>query len=529
MIQLYFKELGAKVLRVWDLSLYSFNMAIETKSKQDVLRERFFCEAIDIFAIANMHGAVIDLNDAMLDTFGYSKEELVGMDWSEFVHDADKESSGREFKDIIEKGRSTAFINRIRCKDGSFKMIEWNSVFSPKERVIFIFGRDISNSRRALDNLNSQVSLQRAIIESADFAIISTNADGIVQTYNQRARRMFGHANEEVVGKLTPLVFFDPTEIKNYAEDIKSGLDEDVDDGMTVLLAKARAGLFDERTWMLKRKSGIVFPAHVSVSALRDENTQIYGYLFVARDITEQRRVENLKNEFISTVSHELRTPMTSIRASLGIIASGMSGELPAESKPLIDIAIDSSDRLIRLINDILDVEKIESGRVAFNLKEVEVEPLIKQGLLSNKAFAAKHNVRFEFKDSVPNVKIKVDVDRFAQILDNLLSNAAKYTKEGDSIEVKMSRNAGKLRVAVVDHGQGIPDSFKPKVFAKFMQANSSDRREKGGTGLGLAICKSLVERQGGTLGFDSEEGKGSTFYFEFPVLEERSESGHTI
>lgn len=231
-----------------------------------------------------------------------------------------------------------------------------------------------------------------------------------------------------------------------------------------------------------------------------------------------------LKSYFVSMVSHELRTPMTSIRLSLGALRDGFGGELTPEAKSLVGIAIAGTERLIRLVDDILDVDKMESGNMTFQYQVLEIAPLIERSLIENEPYAQKHQVRFEFKDIIHGVRVKIDPDRFAQILDNLLSNAAKYSDDGDEIQVKMSRHGNRVRVSVIDHGPGIPESFRDRVFGKFMQAEGRKRGKKG-TGLGLTICKALVEQQGGSIDFDSKEGKGSTFYFEFPIQESAGES----
>lgn len=484
------------------------------------LRSRFFESSVDLYAISDLNGEVLDVNAAMLNLFGFTRQEAIGQNWAQFVHEADLEASVREFEKTLRTGKSIGFMNRMRAKDGEYRLIEWDSSIDPDTNKIYSLGRDVSATRRSYETLNAKVSLQRAIIDSADFAIISTDADGNIQTFNRRSERMLGYTSEEVAGKASLTSFFDPDEVRDYADDLTQKFGNAVGKGMDVLFAKARAGLVEEGKFTLTKKSGHTFPAHISIGALRNDADEVYAFLFVARDITVEKRVENLKNEFISTVSHELRTPMTSIRGSLGLIAGGLAGEIPKEAKPLIDIAITSTDRLIRLVNDILDIEKIDSGKLEFKYKDAEVAPMIEQCIQANLPFASKHHVSYRFSKDSPSAKIRVDVDRFAQILDNLLSNAAKYTVEGDEIEVDMKCTDNRVRVSVTDHGKGIPDSFKPKVFAKFMQANQSDKRKTGGTGLGLAICRALVEQQGGRINFDSVEGHGTTFYFDFPVVD---------
>lgn len=483
------------------------------------LRSRFFDASPELCGISDRSGRILDVNETILTMFGYTKEEVLGQTWAQYVHEADIEASLREFEKTLETGKSLAFMNRMLTKDGEYKLIEWDTHICPVTNKVMSIGRDISDSRRSYETLNANLSLQRAIIDSADFSIISTDQHGVIQTFNRRAERMLGYSAQDVIGKFTPEQFFDSDELLDYADVLSAGFGAGVAKGIEVLFAKARAGLVEEGKFTLTKKNGHVFPAQVSIGALRNDNSEVYAFLIVARDITVERRVENMKNEFISTVSHELRTPMTSIRGSLGLISGGLAGEIPEEAKRLVDMAIASTERLIRLVNDILDIEKIDSGRMDLTYKTADVATLVEQSIKANQAFSEKHNVRYKFSNAIPNVKIKIDVDRFAQILDNLLSNAAKYTVEGDEIDVRMEQHENRVRVCVTDHGKGIPDTFRPKVFAKFMQANSSDKRKVGGTGLGLAICKSLVEHQGGSIDFQSEEGKGTTFYFEFPTL----------
>ncbi|HVR82865.1 MAG TPA: ATP-binding protein, partial [Planctomycetota bacterium] len=237
----------------------------------------------------------------------------------------------------------------------------------------------------------------------------------------------------------------------------------------------------------------------------------------VIRDISKRKEIERMKDEFVSTVSHELRTPLTSIQGSLGLIANGVMGAMPAGAKPLVDIAYKNCSRLVLLINDILDSEKIAAGKMAFTFKEQEIMPLLEHAVDSNRAYGAQYGVRFEIGSSVPGAKVEVDHDRLIQVLTNLLSNAAKFSPKGDVVTISVRRVASRLRISVIDHGPGIPAEFQDRIFQKFSQADSSDRRAKGGTGLGLSISKAIVERHGGTLDFETELGKGSTFTIELP------------
>ena len=242
------------------------------------------------------------------------------------------------------------------------------------------------------------------------------------------------------------------------------------------------------------------------------ERNLIYA---VVRDMTEQHRIEQLKSEFISTVSHELRTPMTSIQGALAMIQGGMAGKVTAEIKSLVDVAMSSCRRMTALLNDILDVEKIEAGKLALDMKIQELLPLIEQSVRENLFYAEKYKVHFIVSKEIEEAKAKVDSARFLQILDNLLSNAAKFSSAGSKVELFMEQRDNWIRISVKDEGPGIPESFQPKLFTQFSQANGGNAREKGGTGLGLRICKALVEQQGGRIGYTTSS-LGTTFYFEF-------------
>ncbi|MBD2018885.1 response regulator, partial [Leptolyngbya sp. FACHB-36] len=239
--------------------------------------------------------------------------------------------------------------------------------------------------------------------------------------------------------------------------------------------------------------------------------------LAIVRDISDRKKVDRLKNEFVSTVSHELRTPLTSIRGSLGLLLGGIAGDIPAEATELISIGYKNSERLILLINDILDIEKIESGKMNFSLKPTELMPLVEQAIEATRAYAEQLNVTLELTHTQPGAIVNVDGERLIQVLTNLLSNAAKFSPVNHQVRVAVTRYSGFLRVSVHDQGSGIPEEFRDRIFQKFAQADSSDSRQKGGTGLGLSIAKAIMERLGGQLSFDSDSSSGTTFYCDLP------------
>jgi len=228
-------------------------------------------------------------------------------------------------------------------------------------------------------------------------------------------------------------------------------------------------------------------------------------------------KLSHLKSGFISTVSHELRTPLTSIRGSLGLLAGGAVGELPPQSVSLVDIAQKNTERLLLLINDILDMEKIESGKLSFDYKPVEVMSLLEQALEANAGYAEQHGVSIRISAMEKDAKIYADSDRLMQVMNNLLSNAAKFSPEGSEIDVATIRHDGEIRISVTDHGMGIPSEFQAHLFEKFTQADFSSTRVKGGTGLGMSISQAIVAKHSSRLRFITEENIGTTFYFDLP------------
>jgi len=235
-------------------------------------------------------------------------------------------------------------------------------------------------------------------------------------------------------------------------------------------------------------------------------------------DITERIRIERMKTEFVSTVSHELRTPLTAITGALGLMAGGVLGILPDTVKEMIGIAFKNSQRLTFLINDLLDMEKLVEGKLVFDMQIHSLKLLLEQALQANRSYGAERKVTLQLAVTALDVSVSVDSQRFMQVLSNLLSNAIKYSPDEGVVKVTMDQREKMVLVTVSDNGSGIPDEFRPHIFQKFSQADSSDSRQKGGTGLGLAITRQLVEYMGGAIGFDSVEGRGASFYVEFPL-----------
>lgn len=261
----------------------------------------------------------------------------------------------------------------------------------------------------------------------------------------------------------------------------------------------------------LIRRDGTLVPMMLGMAKLEDSDDEWVGFVL---DLTEQRRLELIKSEFISVVSHELRTPLTSIRGSLGLLEGGLCGELPPKALQLIHIAHKNSQRLGGLVNDILDMEKLASGKVYLDMQRVDLVALTLQSIEANAGYAEALKVKYVLSEHPQQAWIMADINRLMQIFANLLSNAAKFSPKDGQVEIRLISQKDAYLIEVEDHGAGIPLAFRDRIFGKFAQAESKDTRQQGGTGLGLNITQTLVEKMGGRIGFRSEEGVGTLFWF---------------
>ena len=242
---------------------------------------------------------------------------------------------------------------------------------------------------------------------------------------------------------------------------------------------------------------------------------RLYGTI---QDISERKRIEKMKDEFISTVSHELRTPLTSISGALALMANGVMGDIPEKFKTMLQIAQKNSQRLSLLINDLLDMEKASAGQLQLQIETLSLAPTLQAALESNMAAGIERMISIAIENPYRELTVAIDAQRFLQVLSNLLSNAIKYSPNHGHIQVTVQLIDSQVRIAVKDQGPGIPAEFQSRIFNKFAQADSSDTRQRGGTGLGLAISKELIEAMHGKLHFSSTYGEGASFYVDLPI-----------
>lgn len=356
-----------------------------------------------------------------------------------------------------------------------------------------------------LADLQATATRQNAIFDGAIDGIITLNPSGSIETVNAAAERMFGYSASELDRRDVSLLV-----------DIATDGDGEFLKRLGASQGALEGGLL--RQMEATRKDGQSFPVDVALGAMQlPTGTHVVA---VVRDISERRRIEQLKDEFVSTVSHELRTPLTSIAGSLGLLAGGAAGALPEKAARLIQIAQANSQRLVRLINDILDIEKIESGKLRLEMTSLDLRDIASRAIDGVRGYAEELGVELTLAEGEA-APVRGDADRLIQVVTNLLSNASKFSPRGGEVRITVDPETRVARLSVADQGPGIPDAFRSRIFSKFAQADGSDTRAKGGTGLGLAIAREIAERHGGRLWFESAEGEGATFYLDLPLARE--------
>jgi len=459
------------------------------------------------------------LNDAAIKSMGYSEEELHQM----YLYDIKPELPEKKFKKLIEpliSGQTTVMNYETihRRKDGSdfpvattLQLIQEDDGSSGFVAIV----RDITERKAHENRLLDAEHRMRAVIETVVDGIVTIDSRGMVCSFNPAAEDIFGYSANEVIGRNVNLLMPNP-----YRTEHDTYLSNYLTSGERKII-----GIGREVTGL--RKDGATFPMELAVSEMEVSGERMFTG--IVRDITERKRLDRMKSEFISTVSHELRTPLTSIRGALSLVLSKAAKELSGKPLRMLEVAERNSERLTLLINDILDLEKIESGRMEFEFGEVNLVSVARQAVLDNEGYAQKHHVRLALGYMPEQAIIYGDDNRLLQVFANLISNAVKYSPENGIVEISVLPRGHSFRVEVRDHGSGIPEAFRNQIFQRFAQADSSNTREKGGTGLGLSITKAIVERHEGQIDFESEPGKGTAFYFDLQASKKTGSEGKAV
>jgi signal transduction histidine kinase/CheY-like chemotaxis protein len=378
-------------------------------------------------------------------------------------------------------------------------------------------------------------ALQTAILTSANFSIIATDEKGIIQLFNIGAERMLGYSAAEVVNRISPSDIHDPAEVMARAEALSEELHTTIAPGFEALAYKASRGIEDSYQLTNIRKDGSRFPAIVSITALRDDHDEIIGYLMIGTDNSVRRQVElelqkamaaaekaNLaKSDFLSSMSHELRTPLSAILGFAQLIESGMPQPTPSQKRS-VDQILQAGWYLLELINEILDLALVESGKLSLSLEPMSLADALYECEAMVEPQAQKRGVAVRFHRRAASHFVMADRTRVKQIIINLLSNAIKYNKPGGSVMVDcVLPSPGRIRIRVEDTGVGMSPAQLDQLFQPFNRLGQESTSEQG-TGIGLVMTRRLIELMGGAIGVESTVGQGSVFWIEMNLTQER-------
>ncbi len=472
----------------------------------------------------DLEGRILSINEHGAQSFGRTVADVLGHSLAEFVHPERQLWLKPYFETLLSAGEAQGLMHLGHASGEERVLAYRNRLVEPADgpRYVLGFAIDITEQVRAEEQLHALIRQSDSVLESIGDGIYGVDLDGRVTVVNPAAAQMLGYRPEELLGRnMHELVHHTRTDGRPYPEaecPIRGSVDN---------LASVRVA--NEVFW---RKDGTSFPVeYVARPQIEtapagghpgtgDRMDRAIGVVVAFTDISERNALDRMKDEFISTVSHELRTPLTSLRAALGLVARGALNERPKKAQQMMEIAVDNTERLVRLVNDILDLERIGSGKAQMHLCSCSVEELFRRAVAGVEGLATAANLSFSMQPN--DVVVWCDADRILQTLTNLLANAIKFSPASPSapneIRLFATEEDGEALIRVEDHGRGIPADKLESIFERFKQADASDSRTMGGSGLGLAICKSIIAQHRGRIWATSTLGEGSTFHFTLPL-----------
>ncbi|MDX2240142.1 MAG: PAS domain S-box protein [Leptolyngbyaceae cyanobacterium bins.302] len=444
------------------------------------------------------------------DYTGQTPESAARDGWLTVVHPDDIAQVQASWQEAVSNGKNYEAEYRLRrASDGTYvwHLAKANPIYDERGQLVSWYGTctDISDRKQA----ESALAKLAAIVEFSDDAIISKTLDGTIVSWNASAEKLFGYTALEAINQSITLII--PEDRLSEGRDLIDRIQQ----GQSI----------QQYETVRQRKDGTLVDITITLSPIKDATGKIVGASKIAQDITEKRALDRMKTEFISIVSHELRTPLTALRGSLGLVVRGVYDKKPEKKQRMIEIASEQSDRLVRLVNDILDLQRLESGSMKLALQACDVATLLQQAAEVMRTYAEEHQVELIVRPL--NCLVLAAPDAIIQTLTNLLSNAIKFSEPGSKIwlkaEVHSSTHpplpAPHVLFSVKDEGRGIPADKLETIFERFQQVDASDAREKGGTGLGLAICRKIIQQHKGHIWAESLMPQGSTFYFTLPLV----------
>ncbi|MBX9690519.1 MAG: PAS domain S-box protein [Candidatus Obscuribacterales bacterium] len=461
---------------------------------------------------------IVYLNIAAAESRGLPRDAMIGKSTYELYPD----DAARYYEDdlaVIESNESRiGIVEQIQADSGEKRWVStskhpWRNA-EGKNIGVLVTSSDITElvkQQSERDTLMSSVAKALESSEERYYLAINGSNDGVWDWnllnnevfYSPRYKEMLGYRNDEFDNNYEAFrSHVHPDDIANVEERVRLHLEEKVP---------------YEAEFRMRHKNGETSWFSARGQAIWDKEGRPYRMAGSQRDITDRKQAEQNVNEFFSTVSHELRTPLSAVKGSLRLIEGGLAGQISNEARELLDIALSSCERLIRLVNDILDLRKIEAGKIDLKIRKVNSARLVDEVLQGLSSYADNHGVILE-TEAGSAIEMEADHDRLVQVMMNLVGNAIKFSGYGSKVIVKSETiDSDYARFSVRDNGPGIPENQQHLLFMKFKQLDASDTRRQDGTGLGLAICKAIVAQHHGKIGVQSKEGEGALFWFEIP------------
>jgi PAS domain S-box-containing protein len=466
----------------------------------------------------SMEGRLTSLNAFTAETLGYRAEALTGRSVLELLDPAGV-AAFQECLRTLQTEEEWQGSLQLRRSDGVFRRIAFRSrrMELPGEQPFVLnHGMDMTEQHQAEEALHQATHQRELILESVADGIYGIDLDGRLTFINMAAARALGYTPDQLTG-------CDVHEIIHHSHADGTPYSKSTSPILQGMRRREAIRMRDEVFW---RKDGTAIPVEYSASPLFEDG-RVTGMVVDFQDVSERRRLEKMKDEFISTVSHELRTPLTSLRASLGLISSGTLDKRPEKQRQMVEMAIGNCDRLVRLVNDILDFDSVERGKLPLHRQPVEAIDLLRRA--ADVAHTPASEARIGFRIEAPSAPVFADEERILQVLNELVANAIKFSPPDTTIRLAAQPTgaipsstgpfgSGEVCIVVEDQGRGIPQEKLERIFDRFQQGDASDSRAMGGTGLGLALCRSIVEQHGGRIWAESTPGSGSRFLFTLPA-----------
>uniref|UniRef100_UPI0035E444E9 ATP-binding protein n=2 Tax=Stutzerimonas kunmingensis TaxID=1211807 RepID=UPI0035E444E9 len=505
--QLTVQQKGAlKLLAQQAINLFELRLQTQQQQEQAALHKAILSSVGTAVLITDMAGVIRQASPGVLPLLGYEVDALVGQSLGLVLADEERQLQPDPVRPSFNCGSEQASLHELRARHRKGQRIPVLFSLAPiamdgsAQMGYLCILNDLSYREEALQRLQH----------------IAEQLPGVVyqfQLYSD-GRSCFPYASEG----LRDVYGLQPEEVREDASSVFARIHPDdlLDVTASIQASAEHLSVWHREYRFLHPLKGLIWLEGRAMPQPRaDDSILWHGFI---TDITQRKHLEQMKNEFVSTVSHELRTPLTSIAGSLGLINGEALGPVPNAMREMLSIAQSNSQRLRKLIDDLLDMDKLLAGKMSFIPQQLDIDSFLAECVTSHQGFARQHDVQLSYTGG-PVAQVTADPMRLQQVLSNLLSNALKFSPAGSQVLLSAQALGGQIRILVVDQGPGVPAEFVDRLFEKFSQADASDRRQKGGTGLGLAISKELMERMGGCIGFYPRPGGGSVFWVELPAL----------